>query len=97
MPTYERLARFDRDYAALTTDQRRAFRRAVDRFVQDLQAGRPFRRGLRVKAIQRAPGVFEVTWAPDGRATFQYGEAVHEGEVHVVWRRVGTHAVLDEA
>jgi hypothetical protein len=97
VPTYERLARFDRDYAALSPDQQRAFRRALDRFVQDLQAGGPFRRGLLVKAVQRASGVFEMTWAPDGRATFHYGDPVRDGDVHVVWRRVGTHAVLDEA
>jgi hypothetical protein len=40
-------------------------------------------------------GVFEMTWAPNGRATFEYGEPLQEGHVHVLWRRIGTHAVLD--
>ena len=97
MPTYRRLPRFDRDYAALTDEQRRVFKRAVARLVEDLEAGRLPRPGLRVKGLQRAAGIFELTWAPDGRATFQFGEPVREGEVHVVWRRVGSHAVLDEA
>ncbi len=97
MPTYLRLPRFDRDYATLTSDQRRAFRRAVARFVEDLNAGRSPRPGLRVKAVQRGSGVFELTWAPDGRATFQYGESLRAGDVHVIWRRIGTHAILDEA
>jgi len=38
--------------------------------------------------------IFEMTWAPDGRATFHYGAPVREGQVHVGWRRVGTHAVF---
>jgi hypothetical protein len=35
-----------------------------------------------------------MTWAPDGRATFHYGDPIREGEPHLVWRRVGTHAIL---
>lgn len=46
--------------------------------------------------MQGSPGVFELTWASDGRATFEYGEPVEAGEVNVVWRRIGTHAVLRE-
>jgi hypothetical protein len=38
--------------------------------------------------------VWEVTFAADGRATFEYGTEVVAGEAHVVWRRVGTHGVL---
>jgi hypothetical protein len=97
VPTYERTRRFDRDHAALTSEQRRAFRQVVERFVEDIEAGRRFRRGLRVKAIRRAPGVFELTWAADGRATFEYGTPVRAGHVHIVWRRVGAHGVLDDA
>lgn len=71
-----------------------AFRRAVARFVEDLRRGPPFRRGLRVKGLQGAPGLFEMTWAPDGRAVFSFGEEVLPGEPHVIWHAVGTHAVL---
>lgn len=35
-----------------------------------------------------------MTWADNGRATFEYGDEVVEGQPHVVWRRIGTHAVL---
>ena len=69
---------------------------AVQQFVEDLQRGRTFRKGLRVKGIQGAAGIFEMTWAADGRATFEYGSEVTEGETHVVWRRVGTHAVFKQ-
>ena len=30
----------------------------------------------------------------DRRATFQYGDEVHTGQPHVIWRRVGTHAIF---
>lgn len=93
MPTYAWLARFAADFAALTPAQQRAFLTAVAHFVEDLRTG-TFRKGLRVKGVQGAAGIYEMTWAPDGRATFQYGDPVQEGEPHVVWRRVGTHDVF---
>lgn len=89
MPTNERSARFDRDWESLSPGERDRFRRAVRNFVLDLASG-SFRAGLRVKAVQGADGIFEMTWAPDGRATFQYGRGPSEG-AHVIWRRVGSH------
>lgn len=94
MPTYATRPRFERDLATLTPEQRQHFREVVGRFVADLDAGRGFRPGLRVKSVQASPGVFEMTWAPDGRATFEYGEPIRLGESHVVWRRVGTHDIF---
>ena len=94
MPTFERLRRFDRDFAVLSAAQKQAFRLAVQKFVTDLERGQGFRQGLRVKGIRGAPGLFELTWANDGRATFSYGASLREGDVHIVWHRVGTHDVL---
>lgn len=94
MPTYEWLRRFRSDFEQLTPEQQAAFLAAVAHFVEDLQAGRPFRKGLRVKGVQGARGVFEMTWAPDGRATFSHGDEVRRGTPHVIWRRVGTHEVF---
>jgi hypothetical protein len=93
MPTFAQTERFRRDFAALPAAQQVAFRAAAARFVADLPSGR-FRPGLRVKGIQGAPGVFEMTWADDGRATFEFGAAVREGETHIVWRRIGTHEIF---
>lgn len=45
---------------------------------------------------QGAEGVFELTWAPDGRALFRRGDPVRPGEPHIVWLRIGTHDILDE-
>jgi hypothetical protein len=96
VPTYAWLARFRADFERLTPTQQAAFLSPVQQFVEDLQRGGPFRKGLRVKGIQGATGIFEMTWAADGRATFEYGDPVTEGEPHVVWRRVGTHAIFHQ-
>jgi hypothetical protein len=94
LPTYERSPQFIADHAALSAQQRHAFRVAVEKFVADLRSGRGFRPGLRVKGIRGSPGMFEMTWAPDGRAVFSYGASIREGEPHIVWHAVGTHDVL---
>lgn len=94
MPTYAWLDRFLREYDKLTPAQRCEFQRAVTVFVADLRDGRGFRPGLRVKRVQGWPGVWELTWAPDGRATYEYGPEQKPGEPHIVWRRVGTHDVF---
>lgn len=70
------------------------FRNAVEGFVASLREGRSFRPGLRVKGVRGHAGVFEMTWAPDGQATFQYSEEVRPGEPHFVWRRIGTHDIF---
>jgi len=94
LPTYARLPRFDRDFAALTPEERQQFAKAVGNFIADLKAERGFRKGLRVKGVQGSKGVYEMTWAADGRATFSYGASVRAGEAHVIWRRVGKHEIL---
>ncbi|MFE2194557.1 hypothetical protein ACFXAQ_27545 [Streptomyces olivaceus] len=94
MPTYETLPRFAADLDRLSPEQRRRFRRAVAAFVEDLRTG-SFRAGLRIKGVRCAPGVYELTWAPDGRATWSYGRVVVAGLPHIVWHRIGTHNILD--
>ena len=94
MPTYERLPRFVKEWADLDLDDKDRFKAAVRKFIEDLERGDGFRAGLRVKRIEGTEHVWEMTWAPDGRATWQYGEALVSGEAHVVWRRVGTHDVF---
>ena len=93
MPTRDVLASFWRDWEALTPDQQRAFKSALHKFIEDLRTGR-FRAGLRVKRVQGTDGIFEMMWAKNGRATFQYGDEVRLGEVHVIWRRIGTHEIF---
>ncbi len=94
MPTYSWVASFRADFDRLTSAQQAAFLVAIAHFIADLQTGGRFRKGLRIKGVKGASGIFEMTWADDGRATFQYGEEVRPGELHVIWRRVGTHDVF---
>ncbi len=96
MQTFAWLARFRADFDSLSPSQQAAFLVAVTQFVDDASRGRRFRTGLRVKGVQGAAGIFEMTWADDGRATFEYGEEVLAGHVHIVWRRVGTHTILSQ-
>ena len=90
MPTFAWSARFGADFDALSADQQEACLAAVAQFVTDLKAG-AFRSRLRVKGVKGAIGIFEMTWAADGRATFEYGNEITPGETHIIWRRVGTH------
>ena len=62
-------------------------------FVADLAAGNGFRPGLRVKKMARHD-IWEMTWAPDGPATFSYGQPVRDDEVHIIWRRAGSHQIF---
>ena len=93
MPSHARTRQFDRDWRRLGKADRERYRAAFRKFDTDLAAAR-FRAGLRVKGIQGAPGVFEMAWAPNGRATFEFGESQGAG-AHVIWRRIGTHGIFD--
>ena len=94
MPHYSLTDRFRKDFNNLDAQDKERFRVTIaEQFVPDLLAGK-FRPGLRVKGVHGAPGVYEMTWAPDGRATWQYGEEMEPGEPHIIWRRIGTHDVF---
>ncbi|MEO6349983.1 MAG: hypothetical protein ABIP53_04965 [Candidatus Limnocylindrales bacterium] len=92
MAWHERTTRFRRDWHGLVPEERNRFAVAFLKFDHDLAEGR-FRVGLRVKRVQGTTGAFEMTWAANGRATFQYGEP-ESNEPHIVWRRIGTHEVF---
>lgn len=94
MPTYEKGNRFQADYDRLTPGEKAAFKVAVRKLVHDLRIGR-LRKGLRVKRVESEPGVWEMTWAADGRATFEYGRSVRPGDPHIYWRRVGSHDIFE--
>ena len=90
----EQLASFAADFDSLSPGQKAAFLASVEQFIDDLRRGEGFRKGLRVKVVKGAAGIIEMTWADDGRATFEYGKAVRQGEPHIMWRRIGAHAIL---
>ena len=87
-PTYETTEPFDADFDALPPALRKRFLRSVDHLVEDLSSRRGLRPGLRVKRVQGSDGAWEMTYAPDGRAVFGYGDEVIPGQTHVIWRRM---------
>jgi hypothetical protein len=57
----------------------------------------PWPKSLRVKDVEGAPGIWELTWSfagPDGRATFEW--ITIDGEQAVRRRRVGGHEIFDD-
>jgi len=92
---------FEGDWRRLSKDERATFQRVVrgdfhpacERRRVDPTAAWPKR--LRVKDVEGAAGIWEMTWSfsgPDGRATFEWVQI--DGEPGIRWRRVGGHAVL---
>ncbi len=99
MPTYDQTDQFRRDLKKLSDPERLLFKDAVEKFVEDLRTlpRGQFRGGLRVKPMQDADGVFEMTWESENeRATFQYGDELTQDDPHIIWRRVGGHAVFGD-
>jgi hypothetical protein len=95
VPTYERTARFLREFRRLPRAKQIAFLAGLRQFVAALRESPPaFPPMLRVKRVQGTADVWEMTWAPDGRATFSYGNERVAGEPHVIWRRIGSHSIL---
>lgn len=98
MTTYECTPGFLREYGRLDRSQQAQFKAAAKVLAADLNDNRPPSRRLRVRKFNRTRGGAdwrELTWAPNGRAFFLYGEPVKAGHQHVVWLRIGKHAVFD--
>lgn len=100
---YEVAPAFDGDWGRLTASERSRFRHVV---TDDFHPACERRRidpaeawpgALRVRRVEGATGVWEMTWSfagPDGRATFEWVEI--DGEPAVRWRRIGGHAIFGE-
>jgi hypothetical protein len=97
---FQTTASFDGDFARPSTGEQQLFRDALKAFVSacDRYAADPASKwpaSLRVKDVEGAPGVWEMTWSfsgPDGRATFEFVQI--EGALGVRWRRIGGHSIL---
>ena len=89
MPSHGRTRRFERDWKSLSAEDRNRICVAFKRFDSDLETG-SFRPGLGVKRVEGTDSIFEMSWAPDGRATFEYGTPEGRG-AHITWRRIGRH------
>jgi hypothetical protein len=95
---------FEGDWARLTESERTSFRAVIrsqfhpacERRLADSSA--PWPAKLRVRKVEKAPGIWEMTWSfsgPDGRATFEWIQI--DSEPGVRWRRVGGHAIFGES
>jgi hypothetical protein len=94
-PTFEITARAAREYGKLTLARQRQFDAARTALVAGLRADpSSLPPNLRVKRVQGHVGVWEISWAADGRATFEYGAERIAGEAHLLWRRVGDHSIF---
>lgn len=99
---YGQTERFKGDVRRLSVDEKKLFLDIVrTRFVPAAEriatGGGRWPAGLRVKAVQGAPGIWEMTWSfsgPDGRATFEWRE--FDGARGILWRRVGGHEIFAE-
>ena len=92
-PTFKLEPRFDRDWVLLRKADQELVRVALKKFRAELTAGQ-FPTGMRGKRVQGVSGIFEMTFAPDGRATWQFGDELIDGEPHIIWRRIGTHDIF---
>lgn len=98
---FETTPAFAADFKRLKREHQQAFGQVVrEKFAPtcDLYTKDPatvWPASLRVKTVQSAPGVWEMTWSfasPDGRATFEFVTVA--GELRCRWRRVGDHDVF---
>jgi hypothetical protein len=95
------LRSFARDWSRLSRGERARFLKvlrgdfqpACERFSRD--PATPWPASLRIKSVQGARGIWEMTWSftgPDGRATFEWIEV--EGGLAIRWRRIGGHEIF---
>lgn len=97
---FQRADSFKADWRRLDEGEQRLFRDAVPAFhaaaeAQVQQDAQRWPGSLRVRAVEGAPGIWEMTWSfagPDGRATFEW--VTIDGEAAVRWRRIGGHAIF---
>jgi hypothetical protein len=93
---------FEGDWERLSTDERAKFRDVVRKQFHPACERRrgdpasPWPNSLRVRDVEGARGIWEMTWSfagPDGRATFEWIEI--DGEPAIRWRRIGGHAIFE--
>ena len=100
IPTFEAMQRFWIEFDDLPAYQREAFGRARQEFVRASKrweasgcaGGAVFPDALRVKPVKGQRGIWELTWAGDGRCTWEYGTSLREEpSCHILWRCIGSH------
>lgn len=106
MPTFGRRLRFENDYRRLRPAERLLFLATRDEFRDALlrweaQGCRPnvppCPDHLQVQDVKGHAGIWEITWEKhNGRATWEFGDQIFPGLVHIIWRRVGGHDIYND-
>jgi hypothetical protein len=100
---FEWTHRFEADFRRLSASERDTFRTIAREFSSAadafLEARTPWPTRFRVRSVESAPGIFEMTWSfsgPDGRATWEWETLAAPRESHpaVLWRRIGGHSIF---
>ena len=100
---FERTPAFDGDWKWLAEPERVKSRAAVQEDFHPacerrrVDPAAPWPKKLRIRNVEGAPGIWEMTWSfsgPDGRATFEWVEI--DGQPGIRWRRVGGHAIFGD-
>jgi len=94
MPYYTSLPTFDREFKKLTAEEKLAFMATVRKLIQSLSSGQGIP-GLPLIRKLSGYNLYELRWAADGRATFEYAYDSTLQANKVIWRRVGDHSVLN--
>jgi hypothetical protein len=98
---YRRSPQFNRDWRALSADERAKVRRWLAEVMLPATEARAqsgpqyvWPASLRFEQLGGTNGIFAVTWSfagPDGRATFHFEQT--EDGLCLVWRRIGHHGI----
>jgi hypothetical protein len=86
--------RLDKEELEIVRARLPEFVAACDRYAANPSTKWP--QSLRVRDVENAPGILEVTFnftGPDIRATFEWTQI--EGELAIRWRRIGGHRVFE--
>ncbi len=101
---YRTTPAFDGDVRRLSAGEKKDFTRVIkEGFVPAADAvamdpgSAKWPKRLRVKAVQGAAGIWEMTWSfsgPDGRATFEW--ITIDGQPAIRWHRVGGDEIFKD-
>ena len=87
---------FKREYRKQTPEEKARSKVAVDKLVSALKQDPPALPGdPLVHPLSGHHGVYELRFAPDGRATFTFGSPVRGSEPLIIWCRIGGHELLE--
>ncbi|MBA3826288.1 MAG: hypothetical protein H0X24_20605 [Ktedonobacterales bacterium] len=92
MPKYDTLPGFMREFNKLSHEQQQLFLEAVRAIIVSLRLTQKLPGSPLIKKMTDYE-IYEVRWAPNGRATFHLEPDPSGNEMIVVWRHIGGHEI----